>query len=157
MAETVKCMIIRHATVPDLSLLTDLYEEFFLEAGIPAEPSSIRANLAQLIDDPRAIVLVLEEAGSLRGFSAGSLTFGVEFGWSAEFEDLFVSPSCRGRGWARKLAATVIDWATGKGADEMVLVITPEAQAKQELTRFYGRLGFRDSNRIVIYRSTSRS
>ena len=146
-------MIIRTATAADLPQLAAQYRAFFLEDGIATAPHVIEANLGHMIEDPRAVILVAETDAGIEGFAAGSLTFGVEFGWSAELEDLYVAPSCRGLGWARRLAAAVVDWAEDKGAEATFLVITPEAESEQGLTAFYERLGFRDSGRITMFKA----
>lgn len=148
-------MIIRQATLADLPALATLYRAFFLEDGIATEPDAVQGNLALMMDDPRATILVAEANGQIEGFSAGSLTFGIEFGWTAELEDLFVTPPHRGRGWARKLAEAVVAWAKANGACETFLVITPQAETEQSLTTFYERLGFRDSGRITMFRTHS--
>ncbi len=146
-------MIIRQATASDLPRLAALYGMFFLEDGIATAPEEIEANLAQMIDDPRAVIFVAKAGEGIEGFSAGSLTFGIEFGWAAELEDLFVIPARRGQGWARRLAAAVLDWAEANGAKETYLVITPQAEEDQGLTTFYKRLGFRDSGRITMFKA----
>ncbi len=147
-------MIIRPATPSDLPRLAALYGMFFLEDGIATAPETIEANLAHMIKDPRATIFVAQEAEEIEGFSAGSLTFGIEFGWAAELEDLFVIPARRGLGWARKLAAAVLEWAEANGAQETYLVITSQAQEEQGLTTFYERLGFENSGRITMFKAT---
>lgn len=148
-------MIIRQATPADLPLLAPLYSAFFREDGIATVFKAIEENLAHMIDDPRAAIFLADQDGGIEGFSAGTLTFGVEFGWAVELEDLFVSPACRGRGLARKLAAAVVEWAEMQGAGETFLVITPQAQEDQNLTSFYERLGFQDSGRITMFKTNT--
>lgn len=145
-------MIIRRATSSDIEALSALYVAFFREDGIATPPQAIAENLSVMLGDPRACIFVADTGDGLAGMSAGSLTFGVEFGWSAELEDLYLSPDCRGMGWSHPLVAAVLDWAREQGARETVLVITPQAEQDQALTRFYEKLGFRDSRRITMYR-----
>ena len=73
----------------------------------------------------------------------------MEYGLSAELEDLYVTPPARGRGLARLLAHAVIDWARDQRATEIVLVITPQGEAEQGLTAFYESwaLGLRPGSR----------
>lgn len=145
-------MTVRRASVLEIGSIVSLYAAFFREDGISTPEAAIRDNLGKMLEDSRACVFVAEENGALIGLSSGSLTFGVEFGCVAELEDLYVVPAARGRGWASKLASAVLDWAVTEGASDVVLVIASEAERDQALTRFYGKLGFRDSRRITMYR-----
>ena len=149
-------MILRKAFVADLPKLGPLYAAFFEEDGIPAVRDRIDANLAVMIDDPRATIIVAEDQGALVGLVSASLTFGVEFGWAAEMEDLYVVPEKRGVGVSRRLIAAALDWAETRDAVETFLVITPEAEANQGLTRFYAKFGFHDSRRVTMYRANRR-
>jgi GNAT superfamily N-acetyltransferase len=146
-------MTIRQALDTEIDTLTKLYAEFFLEDGISTPLDKIRANLEMMMSDHRARIFVAVEDGKIIGLSSGSLTYGVEFGCAAELEDLFVVSEKRGQGWARGLTKAVLDWAENEGAGEIVLVITPEAEQQQSLTRFYEKLGFANSSRITMYRA----
>lgn len=146
-------MTIRPAEFADLEPLATLYSAFFQEDGITTAPEAIRVNLGMMLRDARARVFVAEVDGAIAGFSSGSLTFGVEFGCAAELEDLYLRPEYRGQGWARDLAAAVLHWAEARGACEIILVITPEAEAEQDLTAFYRKLGFENSRRLTMYRT----
>ncbi|WP_010142094.1 GNAT family N-acetyltransferase [Oceanicola sp. S124] len=143
---------LRRAGPADTERLVPLYRAFFDEDGITTPTPALRRNLARMLEDERACILLAEAGGVVLGLAAGSLTHGVEFGCAAELEDLYVLPDARGRGLARRLAAAVLDWAEDAGATEVYLVITPEAEADRGLTRFYGKLGFARSGRITMFR-----
>ncbi|MBE1292768.1 MAG: GNAT family N-acetyltransferase [Rhodobacteraceae bacterium] len=146
-------MFIRPATQSDADTLAPLFRAFFDEDGIDTPTDAIAANLRKILADNRACIFVIAVDGRIAGFASGILTFGVEFGCAAELEDLYVCPQYRGRGWARPLLAAVLQWAEAQGASETILIITPEAEADQFLTRFYSKFGFKDSRRIMMYRS----
>jgi GNAT superfamily N-acetyltransferase len=150
-------MFIRSANTSDIDDLTILFREFFDEDGIDTPSETIAKNLIAMLADDRACFFVSESDGQIAGFSSGSLTCGVEFGCAAELEDLYVRPQYRGRGLAGPLVSAVLDWAADQGATETILVITPRAEADQQLTRFYEKFGFKDSCRITMYRSNLRS
>lgn len=145
-------MTIRLANLDDVPMLVVLYRSFFEEDGILDSDDGIEKNLLGMMSDLRARVFVAVENGQVIGFSSGTLTFGVEFGCSAELEDLYVVPSKRGAGWAKLLAKAVLEWASIEGANEVFLVITPEAERDQSLTAFYKKLGFENSNRMTMIR-----
>ena len=145
---------LREAELSDLVPLVALFRDFFAEDGIVVAPSTIRPNLERMLGDARARIVVAETEAGLLGMASGSLTYGVEFGCAAEVEDLYVVPGRRGRGLARLLMTRVLHWAEDAGASEIMLVITPDAEEAQGLTRFYEGFGFRVSQRITMSRST---
>lgn len=145
-------MRIRKATQRDLETLVCLYTAFFKEDGITTSVPTIRANLSTMLDDPRAIIWVVEVDRVVVGLASSTLTTGVEFGTIAELEDLYVIPSARGQGLSRKLIYNVSEWAEGNGASLLHLVITPEAESNQMLTAYYEKLGFHQLPRLAMVR-----
>lgn len=145
--------MIRRATAQDIPSLNDLYARFYDEDAIEVSHDSIRKNLGAMLLDERAAIWVAEDDKGIIGFSSASLTLGIEFGWASEIEDLFVLPGHRGKGLAKRLLQTAIDWAEKCGASEILLVVTPEAEADQGLVAFYEKRGFRKFDRIVMYKS----
>ena len=145
--------MIRRATAQDVPTLSDLYARFYSEDPIDVSHDSIRKNLGAMVLDERAAIWIAEDDKDIIGFASASLTLGVEFGWASEIEDLFVLPEHRGKGLAKRLLLTAIDWAEKCGASEILLVVTPEAEADQGLVAFYEKLGFSKSDRIVMYKT----
>ncbi|MCA0996616.1 GNAT family N-acetyltransferase [Alloyangia pacifica] len=143
---------VRTAGLSDFEALAALFPEFFAEDGISVDPEAIRTNLHRMLQDDRACIFVAEAGANIVGMASGILTFGVEFGCSAEVEDLYVVPSFRGRGLAKALLNCVLDWADSRGAAEIILVVTEEAERNQGLTGFYEGFGFKDAKRITMYR-----
>ena len=144
---------VRQAGEADAKALAPLYEQFYTEDGIKTGPDDIRRNLSAMLADDRAAIWVAENAGEIVGFSSATLTLGVEFGWASELEDLYILPEFRGKGLARTILQAAVNWAEENGATDVILVITPEAEADQGLVGFYDKLGFRKSDRIVMYKS----
>lgn len=146
---------IRRAGPVDLEILSPLYEAFFLEDAIAVARDDLRGNLAAMLADARAAIwIALGEGGSPAGLSSATLTRGAEMGLTAEIEDLYVVPGFRGQGLSRRLLETALAWAEAQGAREQFLVITPEAEAEQALTKLYARYGFRLSDRLAMIRSS---
>lgn len=143
--------LIRPVEETDLEPLCRLYEAFFTEDAIETPSDDIRRNLLFMMKDSRAAIWVAEdEKNEILGFSSASITYGVEFGCAAEIEDLYVRPQDRGKGLSKSLLNCAMQWAEGTGAQEIILVITPESEADQGLTAFYERFGFRNSHRTVM-------
>ncbi|MEO1291997.1 MAG: GNAT family N-acetyltransferase [Pseudomonadota bacterium] len=146
---------LRRAINEDAALIAPLYADFFAEDGIETPDREIEENLAAMLADPRAAVFVAEASGRPVGLVSATTSIGVEFGLSAEIEDLFMLPAYRGHGIARQLFEQAMAWCMAEGAREIVLVITPLAEQAQGLTQLYEKFGFRRSGRIMMYRSGS--
>jgi ribosomal protein S18 acetylase RimI-like enzyme len=65
-----------------------------------------------------------------------------------------VTPDFRGQAIARRLIKTAISFAESHKAHDVMLVITPEAEAKLSLSAFYAKFGFETSGRRLMYRSS---
>ena len=153
MDDPARSVVVRPATSADQDSLIGLYADFFAEDGIDVPRGRIAANLAKMLADPRAMILVADGADGIVGLASASTTYGVEFGCAAEFEDLYVIPTCRGQGLSHALVDAMIVWADSQNAEVMALVITAQAERDQTLTRFYSRHGFEVTDRITMYRA----
>lgn len=139
----------RAAGREDLSELAALYRAFFAEDAI-ALPAGLEENIAAMLDDPRAAIWLLKAGGGpALGFSSATLTRGAEFGLSAEVEDLYILPAARGQGHSKRLLAAALAWCRARGAKVASVVVTPEAEAEQGLSRFYTAQGFADTGRRI--------
>jgi len=145
--------MIRQADVADVALVAPLVTAFFEEEGIDVDETVWRANLSAMIADPRSCFLVAIEDGATTGFATATCTNGIEFGRSAEIEDLFVLPALRGRGLGRRLFEAVLAWAQDLDARMAIVVLTPAGQADAGLDAFYESFGFVTSDRQIRYRT----
>lgn len=144
---------VRRARQGDETRLLPLYLDFYREDGIAVSEHLVARNLSHMLVDDRAGIWIAEENDNPIGMSSATVTFGVEFGWACELEDLYVVPGQRGKGLSRELLSAAIDWARDHGAKQIILVITPEAEAEQGLSDYYRKLGFTDSGRITMYKA----
>lgn len=81
---------------------------------------------------------------------------GIEFGFSAELEDLYVLPEARGSGVGGELISAVKDWCRAQGCTLLSVVVTPEGQTAHNLVEYYGRRGFRESGRTLLFADIDR-
>jgi GNAT superfamily N-acetyltransferase len=143
--------MIQRAGEDDLERLVPLVAAFFVEEGIGVTEAGWRANLAAMIVDPRSCFLVAERDGVPVGFASATYTNGIEFGRSAEIEDLFVLGPYRGLGIGRALFEAMLAWARDVGAAMAIVVLTPAGQADGGLAAFYDAFGFAASDRQLRY------
>ena len=81
---------------------------------------------------------VLDREGTLLGFALHFFTYSTWQGRSLYLEDLYVTPSARGRGFGRRLIASVARWAVDAGCVRFNFsVLNWNAPAKE----FYRRIG----------------
>jgi aminoglycoside 6'-N-acetyltransferase I len=148
---------LRDATEQDGPTLQSLYSAFYAEEGIVLDPDRQWQNLLAMIRAPGSKMLVaVAPDGSLVGLVTATITWGVEFGACAEVEDLFVLPAHRGKGLAKHLMRTVIDFCQDQGAEMVSVVVTPDG-LEQNLKKFYTTLDFVESDRTVFYKSLKRT
>lgn len=146
---------IRAATEADISILAPLFEAFFEEEGIDTSRQDITDNLALMIGFPTSILLIAEHAdGTPVGFASASLTAGVEYGVSAEIEDLYLIPEMRGQGWSKPLMDAIFSACRDKGAVRAAVVVTPDGQ-QQGLPGYYNALGFHALDRALYAKNIS--
>ncbi len=140
---------IRPASAADLPALADLYRAFFEEIGI-AVPERLERNILGMIEDRSSTLVLLEDGAGPAGIASASVVHGVEFGTSAEIEDIYVAPSHRRQGFGGRLLAEMVAWCRAQGAAVVGVVVPPTRPAEPQLQEFYARHGFRESGRVVL-------
>ena len=141
----------------DAGPLLPLIAAFFREEGIETPPDAQRRNLLAMMAAPDSRILLAKAGDRPVAFATATLTRGIEFGLAAEIEDLYVVPDARGKGLAGRLMQVLIAWCESNGAQEIIVVITPEGMEAIDLPAFYRRFGFHDSGRKLLYRSGGNS
>lgn len=79
--------------------------------------------------------------------------FGIEYGLSAELDDLYVLPEARGAGVAGGLLEAICAWCRQKGWTALLVTVTPDGEAHHHLSRFYQRRGFARTGRVILERA----
>jgi len=146
------------ATAAHLEQLVDLLLQLEEAMEHPAPGSSpseetaalIRANLAALLEDPAAYVLVAEEAG---GRAVGLVSFSqrrtlLHPGPSALIDELVVDAAARGAGWGRRLIQATCDEARRRGCCEVEVSTEKSNGAARD---FYRSVGF-DEDAVLLER-----
>ncbi len=69
-----------------------LLRQFFAEEGFATPPELLRERLAVLLADGSSAVFLARRGDAVVGVATVTTTFGLEFGRTAELEDLYVLP-----------------------------------------------------------------
>jgi GNAT superfamily N-acetyltransferase len=143
---------VRQAGPADFDALLPLFERFYREEGFEAAVTGVAANLRALLERDDTVAFVARTAERAVGAAAASSSFGLEDGAYAELEDLFVEADWRGQGIASALVEAVDGWARARGFASLEIVMTPYAQAKDDLAPWYAKRGFADTGRVIYER-----
>lgn len=141
---------IRQADLASLEAALALLVRFFREEGFDAPQERMRESLRAVIQGPDSAVFLAWQDGQATGVATVTSTVGLEYGRSAELEDLYVLPAARGGGIAPGLIAAVCDWCRAAGCTTVQVIVTPEGQAAHNLVDYYQRRGFVHTGRVVL-------
>jgi hypothetical protein len=90
-------MIVRRLTADDdLSSAIHLLQRFFREEAFETDDNTIATNTKRMASIDTCGLFLAENEGKALGVATVSLEFGIEFGWSAEMGDFYVSHALDG-------------------------------------------------------------
>ncbi|WP_237217032.1 GNAT family N-acetyltransferase [Falsiroseomonas oryziterrae] len=112
--------MIRRAVAADAAPFAALLRALNEEPGLAPERITPERVRRDLIEDPRAIVLVAEEAGEIVGLATAHPSYDSGHSrWGVFLNDLYVAPGSRRRGIARALVGAVAREARAAGCDHL--------------------------------------
>jgi len=136
---------------PDSEVLLDLMERFYAEAQYPFDREKARAALEPFLSDP-----ALGRTWLFRDGDAAVGYFVLTLGWSLEYggrdafvDELFVSPSHRGRGLGRRALEAIDEACRELGVRALHLEVEKGNFPAAEL---YRQRGFQDHDRRLMTR-----
>lgn len=130
-----------------------LLEQFFREEGFSTPAQRMRASLRTMVTAPGSAVFLAWRGSEAVGVATVTTSVGLEYGRSAELEDLYVLPQERGNGVASALIEAVCGWCYEKQVSVVLVTVTPEGATEHQLTEFYRRRGFADTGRVILERA----
>ena len=128
-----------------------LLRAFFQEEGLEVPALLLEARFDHFAADDRNAVLLAIAGGEVLGIVTLTTSFGLEFGLSAELEDLYVVPEARGRGIAGRLLDAALAWCRARRVQAVYLVVLPQDAAAGRLLPFYANRGFVDEGRRLLF------
>jgi GNAT superfamily N-acetyltransferase len=141
--------ILRPAQAVDLPILVHLLGVLFgIEKDFSAEPAKQQRGLELLMADNRAVVMVAEEQGQVRGLCTAQILISTaEGGPAVVVEDLVVLPDWQGRGIGRNLLAAVKVWAVDRGVRRLQLLAD---RNNSPALAFYKQMGWTGTELICL-------
>jgi GNAT superfamily N-acetyltransferase len=131
--------VIRRATAADAAGVAALLRALNEEPGLAPERITADGVRRDLVEDPRAIVLVAAEGDAILGLATAHPAYDSgQSRWGLFLNDLYVAPAARRRGIARALVAAVAAASRSAGGS----YIWWNADAGDDLAfRFHRSLG----------------
>jgi aminoglycoside 6'-N-acetyltransferase I len=145
-------MEVRRAGPEDAAAVAGLITEFFADEGFFTTPETVAVRAPEFLEHPGNAAFLAFDGNAAVGVSTVTTSFGFESGRLAEIEDLYVLPEHRNHGVATALLGESMLWCRQRGFDAIQVVVTPEDPVRKErLIAWYGRLGFVDTGRLLLY------
>jgi len=145
---------IQIATPADSSAVLDLMARFYEEEGYPFDPEKARSALEPFLATPAlGRAWLLRDGGVAVGYFVLTLGWSLEYGGRDAFVDeLYVSPSHRGRGLGRRALDEM-----GEACRELaVQALHLEVEMDNPAAELYRKWGFEDHDRRLMTRKYSR-
>ncbi len=138
--------MIRQATPSDLPAVLSLAQALWPDSG------DLTEELSPLLGSPEAAVFLAFRDGTAAGFAQCQLrrdyVEGTESSPVGYLEGIYVTPDCRGLGYARWLLGACEAWAKQKGCREFA---SDCELHNTESLRFHLRTGFTEANRVICF------
>jgi GNAT superfamily N-acetyltransferase len=125
----------------------ELLCRFFGEEDFDTPPARIAENFDRLLADPSCWCAVATDGQVAQGVITVSTVLYVEWGRLGEIGDLYVLPEHRRHGLARHLIERAKTWCRAQGCSTVAVTITPAGEQRHQLSQFYARLGFQQTDR----------
>lgn len=141
--------------VGDNSLETAFFllRRFFEEEGFDTPAEEMRSLLDAMISAPNSAVFLAWQENEPVGVASVTTSIGLEYGRSAEMEDLYVLPGSRKQGVASMLIEEICAWCEQNGVSVLLVTVTAEGNSKHNLVDYYLRHGFTNKKRVILERS----
>jgi aminoglycoside 6'-N-acetyltransferase I len=139
--------------IESLDIALRLLQRFFSEEGFHTPAEEMRLSLHAMITGPSSAVFLARRDKEVLGVATVATSVGIEYGRSAELDDLYVLPEARGSGVASALIEAVCSWCHQQRCTTVLVTVTPEGEAAYKLIAFYQGRGFVNAGRVILERS----
>ena len=142
--------VIRKGSIETLETSFILLSRFFQEEGFNTPLEELRTNLHKIITTPASAVFLAWRETEALGVATVATSIGLEYGLSAEIDDLYVLPDERNCGIASALIEAVYVWCRSRGVSTILVTVTPEGDEQHKLLEYYQRRGFSNNGRRIL-------
>lgn len=126
-------------TPSSLAMLEPLVRAYYAEAGARFGPAQQRALATLSVSDAFGRVWLIRESRDAAGYIVATLGFAVQQGGRDAFiDEIYVTPSRRGRGLGRAALAHAETFLRDAGAGTVHLALKPELPRARALYRRHG-------------------
>lgn len=129
-----------------------LLQRFFVEEGFDTPIEVMRSSLQLMLADPGCAVFLARQGSQTVGVATVTTSLGLEYGRSAEIEDLYVLPEARRQGIAVALIEAACAWCREAGVSVVLVTVTPQGNASHGLLDYYTQRGFATTGRVIMER-----
>jgi GNAT superfamily N-acetyltransferase len=123
---------------------------FFREEGFDTPSEEMHASLRLMLASPDHAVFLVWRDGEAVGVATVSISLSIEYGRSAEIDDLYVFPQARRHGVATALIQTACAWCRQQDCTVVLVTVTAAGDAAHGLVRYYQQRGFVDTGRVIL-------
>jgi len=127
-----------------------LLQRFFREEGFSTPAEEMASSVRIMLAHPSSAMFLASRGSAELDEETVTASVGIEYGRSAELEDLYVLDSARGMGIASALIDAVCDWCRDQGCTTVLVTITPQGESTNGLLGFYQRRGFINTGRVIL-------
>ena len=144
---------IRQIDVGSLEFAFHLLLQFFREEGFATPAAEKKASLEAMIAASSSAVFLAWKDSEPVSVATVMTSVGLEYGKSAEIEDLYVLPHARKQGVAGMLIEEICAWCQANGVKTVLVTVTAEGDARHNLLEYYQQRGFTNNKRVILERS----
>jgi GNAT superfamily N-acetyltransferase len=141
---------IRPASPSDGAVLGGLISRFFAEEGFAAPSGVVARRTGVFLQQPNNAAFVAYDGEAAVGAVTVTTSYGLEVGWCAEIEDLYVLPGRRRHGLGGRLLDAALAWCRERGCSKAEIIVTPDGEVRHGLTGWYVERGFSDGGRRLL-------
>lgn len=134
----------------DLEIALGLLVRFFDEHGFSPLGGDLRSALAQMIKDPDSAVFLCRDGDIPVGVITVTSGVNLEYGRSAEIEDLYVVPEARRGGIGARMVERALAWSRLMGCSTVLVTLVAQGTEGDTLLSFYQRHGFQPNTRRIL-------
>ena len=141
---------IRPASPSDGAAFGGLISRFFAEEGFAAPPAVVAERIGRFLEQPGNAAFLAFDGDLAVGVATVTTSYGLEVGWCAEIEDLYVLPDRRRAGLGGLLLGAALAWCRERGCSKAEIIVTPDGDTRHGLSGWYAARGFSDGGRRLL-------